>query len=749
MKFAKQERRDCLIDKLELRQLLSVATESVQLATPAATAGPVFSLNSARRLFTDIIGGEPTLSRRVRYKNISGKTVTIPAGGIAIKGADASMFKIANPSSLPRGMKTGTAMNLSIVFDPPSGTSPGIKTALLTVSTTGGDSKSVRLRAIATTGTGGSNEPSLQRVFDLFQLRIAAGDSNSNDYLLDLPPKANNEIDVQRLVKAGPGLVTFEPLAMFIVPTQPALKFGWYDPGNIGSEHELFSIASEDANSVTPVANGTTYLDPGSQAFGIYAKYPGFKNADNTIRTAYSEDALNTWDANASKRRKARFYPLKNPDGTAVANAYVVAFEDFDANVDNQDGIFIVRNVKPAPSGAEIGVQNLDLPPFPDRIFLSKVQTPDPTMPLSDHRSTTLRIFNSGSAPLTISSISTTGAFATSGVTLPATVAKGSHVDLVVTLTANGTKIHTGNLTIASNDADESSKVVPLSGWWQSQPENNLEPVLVQQMPFFGIGTTIVGSGQNISTGGKVQVIGDEILSPYWVRANTGMVTVREISSWHAQATAAKISWYTKGTGTLHTIFTEDIADVQRAFPRLSGSTQAAARALNIDGTFGFKVNGEWSDPKKNVQEQTGGGYGHHIRFFPVKDLNGQIQPDTYLMCIDYQSVNFDYQDNVYLITNIRPEGVPASPAGLNATASTNGISLDWQDAYDSISSYSIFRSSNPDSGFGLVKSLVENSEFTDTGVPAGVKTYYRVVAVDSDGSASLAATTFATRPVG
>ena len=51
------------------------------------------------------------------------------------------------------------------------------------------------------------------------------------------------------------------------------------------------------------MARHSSGIDPGSSTFGIYSQYPGFKNADNTIRTSYSEDALNTWDANANNRQ--------------------------------------------------------------------------------------------------------------------------------------------------------------------------------------------------------------------------------------------------------------------------------------------------------------------------------------------------------------------------------------------------------------------------------------------------------------
>jgi len=80
---------------------------------------------------------------------------------------------------------------------------------------------------------------------------------------------------------------------------------------------------------------------------------------------------------------------------------------------------------------------------------------------------------------------------------------------------------------------------------------------------FFGIGTTLVNPGQQLNGGGKVEAIGEEILSPYWVRANSGLVTVRQLSSFHSQGNTATISWHTKGQSTTKTIFTKSNTTTQ------------------------------------------------------------------------------------------------------------------------------------------------------------------------------------------
>jgi hypothetical protein len=309
----------------------------------------IFSTNSVRRLYSEPIGGEASGSRVVRYKNVTNKSVTI--SDVVISGANAGDYKIINSYSLPRGLRPGASVKFSITFDPKSGATAGIKTGLLTVVTTTGASKSVRLRGIATTGIGGANEPSLQRIFDLYQMPIRTGDTDPSTGSLSFPPAGGyttDEVLVQKMKKAGSGDVMVYPIAVYAPVTDPSMKFGFYSAGNASARTQLFTLGAGDAQSVNPNAIGSITFDPGASSFGLFNTIPSVKNGDGSERTAFTEDGLNTWDADASNRRKARFYPLKSKDGTTTPNAYVVAFEDLDVDPDFQDGVFLIFNVKPA-----------------------------------------------------------------------------------------------------------------------------------------------------------------------------------------------------------------------------------------------------------------------------------------------------------------------------------------------------------------------------------------------------------------
>jgi len=134
--------------------------------------------------------------------------------------------------------------------------------------------------------------------------------------------------------------------------------------------------------------------------------------------------------------------------------------------------------------------------------------------------------------------------------------------------------------------------------------------------------------------------------------------------------------------------------------------------------------------------------HGHSVRFYPARDREGEFIPNTWLMVMDYHGVNYDYNDNTYLITNIRPELLPPSPSGVSAYQASKGVQLDWADnTNDDLLGYYVFRSDNGVGGFKRLNNTpITDSEFLDTAITNGAKAYYRVMAVTTSGAASIVA---------
>lgn len=718
----------------------------ITLLRPAAAA-PNIKPNASTRVFNDVRGGDGSATQIIRVTNKGNKDLIIPSGGITLGGSDASQWKFDSRPTLPLTLSPGASATIGIEFDPSSSTSLGIKTATVNIQSNDPDTPQlqIKLRGLATSGEGGSNEPSLQRVFDLYNIPVTVGDSDPSTVALDNPPaQPNDELLIPQLVKAGAGPITIEPMAVFGLESNPAVEFGYYEPGTPSQQKLLFNVATSDFQSVTPTALGSTVFDPGSTAFSLLAVFPGKKNPDGTARVGYSEDVLNFWEPDVALRHKVRFYPLKNPDGSVVGNAYVFAFEEAEGAGDNQDFVGIIRNVTPAPAGAEIGLENLSGAPYADRMVFNKIAKLNPNVPNVVHNIGKVRVRNTGTSNLVISSVTVTGKFTVDNPPAAGTtVVPGGFVDLTVRFVAGSGSVQNGTLVINSNDADEPSKLIKLSGFFQTESESVHEPKLPVVGQILGYGTVFVYPGQVLNTGGLYSAIGDEVLSEYWKLADPAQpVTVRQLAAFHTQGETATFAWFKKG-GNRTTVFTHTAEDGQSFFPRQEGTNNPSTGAFTPGtSTFGFAVDDEFSDHLRNPQEVQDGMHGHSVRFYPARDREGEFIPNTWLMVMDYHGVNYDYNDNTYLITNIRPELMPPTPSGFAAYQVSRGVQLNWADnSNDDLLGYYVFRSNNGVGGFKRLNNTpLTLSEYLDTAITDGSKAYYRVMAVTTTGATSIVA---------
>ncbi len=449
-------------------------------------------------LFSDPLGGIASATQTVSIKNTGSSALALPSDTLVTIGTNASMFTIVEKPSLPLTLAPGDSFNVKIAFNPTgAANTKGIKTAQLEVRTNAINISNLKidLKGLATTGKGGANEPSLQRVLDIHGIPVNVGDNDPDTTFLyegaaSGPTAASQEVVLPRLVKAGAGPVTIEALGSYAVPNDVAVRLGYYSAGSPMEKTELATVRDGDAESVAVTLQGATAFDP-IGAFGLYGTFPGnpdtilFKNDDaggsgttlgGSARDVYSEDMLNTWDSNI--KHKVRFYPLKNADGSIVPNAYIFAFEEFTSGFDSNDFVGIIRNVAAAPGGPEIGVVNPDGAPHPDTITLSKLQTLDPgvytdpnTGATSEppdneiHDQVTLKIVNTGSSALTVTGASVTGNFTlVSPPAWPQVIQPNGSINLTVKITANSGSVHAGVLSINSNDPDEPVKTFTVKG---------------------------------------------------------------------------------------------------------------------------------------------------------------------------------------------------------------------------------------------------------------------------------------------
>lgn len=314
-------------------------------------------------------------------------------------------------------------------------------------------------------------------------------------------------------------------------------------------------------------------------------------------------------------------------------------------------------------------VQNLDSVPYSDRLVFSRIKALDPNTPNVVHDTATVRVRNTraaGAGALEITDFAITGPWVLDpAVPAPASIPAGGTLDVRLRFTATGGDLNSGSLTMTTTDPERPTIKIELAGFWQSQSENGQEPNFYELTKLFGYNVTVTTDNQMISNKGRVEAVGDEVLSPYWERADAGQpVRVQQLAAYHTQGVINSLSWFRKRDGVAAAVVTHDEQDGQTVLPRkLNAGSTLAAGAFEPTEVFGFKVENEFSDPAKNdqapdVNNGCSQPCGHHLRFWPLKNRQGALVPNAFILTMDFAGINYDYNDNAYLITNIKPAGV-------------------------------------------------------------------------------------------
>ncbi|PJJ57485.1 fibronectin type 3 domain-containing protein [Mumia flava] len=721
---------------------------AIQLLRPqGGGGGPV-----ARATDRVVLSGQTGVTSRARNAVISNTGIddlTITAASLA--GDNPGQFSLPGSVSLPVTIPSGGSLSIAVAFSP---SSVGVKTATVQVATDAG-TKTVRLRGLAAQGVGGANEPSLQRVMDTWEIPIDVGDPNPSDAAMpSTQGPIGDEVAGQTFTKAlFDAPITITPIAAYgPQDDDPAVHVGWNDAGDSDGLHQQFSVSAADTQGLMIDPDGTTVADPGEDTvFGFYSTWPYFDG-----RTAYTEDVFNTWDA--GREHHVRVYPYKNADGTPEPNTYVVATEEVPgSSFDSQDIVLVVSNVKPyvptTVEDAELSAVNPDPVPFDDQLTFNRIQNPaDGDQKVADTH--TVEVSNEGTETLQVTGLPVTGAFEVVGAPeVPFDVDPGETVDLTVRFVATGTKLHDGTLTVQSNAETNPTQVIHLGGLWQSQSEGGQEPNLSQIVDAFGMGTNL----PTFTSKGEFLPIGDEVLSPYWSRVDTTKpVTLRQLAAYHTYPNGATARWHNKGNDTRLHLTGMGGQYAQSLLPASTNAGTAPAYGeANPTGAFGFAIDGEWGDHTKNNQQTDidngcAAPCGQHVRLWPVKDRDGVLVPGTYVLSMDYSGINYDYQDNVYLVTNIRPEVITVPD--VVAMPGDGEVTLSWgRNPYDVGVGYRVWRSTT--AGFTPSDATlisgptsadpISATSFTDTGVANGttyhyvVRAVYRGVANSADGRAS------------
>ena len=614
------------------------------------------------------------------------------------------------------------------------------------------DSEQVRNGVPGTDGTWEMTVPD-----GTYEVKVSFGDADyydsSHQVEIEGTPAPANPLTLSGTNPFGSATVTTE------------VTDGRLTVANSGTNTKLNYV--EITNQDTPPEIDTTAPTADVSIDGLKDGNGAYKNTA-TVTVDAADEGGSGLVSTAYSLNNGEYKPYDGPVEVTGAGSYTIKARAVDGagnTTTTEAQSFEV--VIPPPSEAEIELENLDGVPFKDRLVFNRIQNPA-TADQGVHDLATLRVQNTGVEPLNITKLNITPASdfeLDKDIQLPATIAPDDYLDVPVRFVATSGDIRNGTLEISSDDADEPTTEVELSGFWQSRSEGGQEPNVIEISKVYGYGSTIVEPGQKLNNAGRVEAIGDEILSPYWKRANGAEpVSVRQLAAFHTQGNTAAAFWHSKGNNTTNQIVRHAGIDGQSFLPRKNNQlSQPASGTFNPSGTFGFKIDPEWSDPNKNNKgpDRTAGcddsatgadECGHHVRFWPAEDRDGQPIANTYLMVMDYAGINYDYNDNVYLVENIRPENLPA-PTGLAASPGDTRVELGWNSLVKSGDvGYNIYRSETEQvdtSGTPLNGDTpLTEASFTDEGLTNGTTYYYAVETVDGSGSKSAASETVSATPV-
>lgn len=438
---------------------------------------------------------------------------------------------------------------------------------------------------------------------------------------------------------------------------------------------------------------------------------------------------------------------------------------------------------------AAISLVNEDGLPGDDRMIFNRIQIPNTTIGggiAADivHDTGTLEIENTGNQSLTIGKLSLSDTTNWELVDPPAagtTIPAGGSADVTVKFIAQKAPaneptdetndyvstdnlapsqtggVYDATLTIKSSDPTTPTSTVQLAGYWQYESEHEEEPNLQTIVnDLFGYDTVISNTlePQYPNNGSTPVYYGDEVASGLWEAANPSQpVAVREIAAFHTEENETNtgpegqtLYWYSQASPNNDVeLFAHELGAGQTLLPEdLAGTAPAEGNFSPGSGVFGFDVdNEEKSQDNLNTTDiNTYGRSGHAMRFYPVIDSNGNLVPNAWIIAMDYQDASYDnsdFQDGVYLVTNMRPVTQAPAVTNLQATAASGQVSLSWSAVTDgTLEGYNVYRSTSASGPFTLLNSSpIKTSAYTDTS--ASGTDYYEVSAVDSAGESEKA----------
>jgi hypothetical protein len=135
----------------------------------------------------------------------------------------------------------------------------------------------------------------------------------------------------------------------------------------------------------------------------------------------------------------------------------------------------------------------------------------------------------------------------------------------------------------------------------------------------------------------------------------------------------------------------------------------------------------------------SGGTLNHPAMFISLNELGSMvIDVSDKTMDLKYLNNNGTVRDYLTISKSTTPPAIPAAPAGLTATpASSSAISLAWTDNSNNETGFDIERSADNVNWAALATVGSNSQSYSNTGLAASTRYYYRVRAKNSTGNSA------------
>ena len=284
-------------------------------------------------------------------------------------------------------------------------------------------------------------------------------------------------------------------------------------------------------------------------------------------------------------------------------------------------------------------------------------------------------IRNRGNQTLSISSMTFAGGDSsmftlTQAPTRPFDLQPGQYVNVRVAFSApstTSTGLKSTSLRVVSNDTAGNSTIdIPLRGLAMPGLEGTNEPGLQRIVDAWGYGTKV---GDDDPSENRLPFPlaspNDELVAPLFEKAGAGVVTFQTLAAFLPDALpAGNIGWYRPASpGTLRQVYSVNKGQNQTLNPITTGWDRFDPTA----GTFGLYMqwgvyNGKttYSQDSLNTWD-TGPEDGRRLRFYKLRNADGTVVPNAYVMAGEAISSYTDQQDMVAIVRNVRPVSDSAS----------------------------------------------------------------------------------------